>query len=205
MTIDMTALIWVIPGFLGVITAVLLLYWFWLTIAPGPRVRDDLSAPLPQEMPQPRRMPQPTLPIETDDTIIDRIPTPAGGSASLIIESGLPPATIPFPGNEFRIGRFRDEAQNILVALDEKSVSRSHALIRSNPQTGEYYIQDAGSRFGTFIVNAQGGVEQLPQGQMRRITDGTVIRFGSAVYVRLSVSAGGFQMPADFDPGMTRL
>lgn len=198
-----TQMIWILPGILGVITTFLLLYWFWLLIAPGPRVQQPMSAPPP--MPAPKA---PPMQLETDDTIIDRIPAGPTGPASMTIEAGLPGVgMIVFPSAEFRVGRFRDDAQNVLVALDEKSVSRSHALIRGNPQTGEYYIQDIGSRFGTSIVTPQGGIEKLNQGETRRVYNGTIVQFGSAVRARINLPAagGGFQVPDDFDPGMTRL
>lgn len=197
-----TQMIWILPGVFGVITVLLLLYWVWLLIAPGPRVQQPMSAP-PIQTPK-----TPAIHLETDDTIIDRIPTGPTGPASMTVEAGLPGAgTIEFPSAEFRVGRFRDDTQNVLIALDEKSVSRSHALIRGNPQTGEYYIQDIGSRFGTSIVTPQGTVEKLNEGETRRVYNGTVVQFGSAVRVRINLPAagGGFQVPDDFDPGMTRL
>lgn len=198
---DLNQLIWILPGFLGVVTGFLVLYWLWLMVAPGPRPQQPASAPPP---PPPSR-PAPVL--ESDDTIIDRVPAAATTMGSMTVESGLPGVTtIEFPAAEFRVGRFRDEAQNVLVALDEKSVSRSHALLRGNPQTGEYYLQDIGSRFGTFIVTPQGTVEQLHQGETRQVYNGTVVQFGSAVRVRLNLpTGGGFSIPDDFDPGMTRL
>lgn len=202
MSLDSQLLIWIVPGFFGIITVFLLVYWLWLVAAPGPRPR-QVSAP-PPAPPPPQPAPPPAV-YESDDTIIDN-PAPTTTQASMVIESGLPAGTvIDFPGTEFRIGRFRDEAQNVLVALDEKSVSRSHALLRGSPQTGEYYLQDIGSRFGTFIVTPQ-GAEQLRQGETRRVYDGTVVQFGSAVRVRLHLpSGGGYTVPDDFDPGMTRL
>jgi hypothetical protein len=202
---NISSLIWIVPGVLGGLTTILLLYWLWLTVAPGPRPR-PVSAPPPPPPPAPAPKPRH---VESDDTIIDRVggPTTLG---SMVVESGLPQAvTIEFPSSEFRIGRFRDETQNILVALDEKSISRSHALLRGNPQTGEYTIQDIGSRFGTFIVSPQGVPEQLPQGESRRVYNGTVVQFGSAVRARLNLPSGGGynipNIPDDFDPGMTRL
>jgi hypothetical protein len=201
--LDVTTLIWIVPGIFGGLTIILLLYWLWLTVAPGPRPR-TVSAPPP---PPPAPAPRPRH-VESDDTIIDRVGGPVT-AGSMVIESGLPQVmTIDFPSSEFRIGRFRDETQNILVALDEKSISRSHALLRGNPQTGEYTIQDIGSRFGTFIVSPQGVPEQLQQGEARRVYNGTIVQFGSAVRARLNLPSGGYNLPNipdDFDPGMTRL
>ncbi len=201
---DINTLIWIVPGVFGALTTILLLYWLWLTVAPGPRPR-AVSAPTP---PPPPPAPK-SRHVESDDTIIDRVggPTTAG---SMVIESGLPQVmTIDFPSSEFRIGRFRDETQNILVAVDEKSISRSHALLKGNPQTGEFTIQDIGSRFGTFVLSAQGVPEQLQQGESRRVYNGTIVQFGSAVRARLNLpSGGGYNLPNipdDFDPGMTRL
>lgn len=204
MDLDVTTLIWIVPGIFGVLTTILLLYWLWLTVAPGPRPR-TVSAPPPPPAPAPAPRPRH---VESDDTIIDRVGGPVT-AGSMVIESGLPQVmTIDFPSSEFRIGRFRDETQNILVALDEKSISRSHALLRGNPQTGEYTIQDIGSRFGTFIISPQGVPEQLQQGEARRVYNGTIVQFGSAVRARLNLPSGGYNLPNipdDFDPGMTRL
>lgn len=198
---DINTYIWILPAVFGVITAFLLLYLLWLAVAPGPRPR-TVNTPPPAPPPQPAPAPRY---VESDDTIIDN-PAAATGAGSMVIESGLPGiSTIDFPGTEFRIGRFRDESQNVLVALDEKSVSRSHALLRLNPGTGQYTIQDIGSRFGTFIVNAHGQPEQIQQGETRPVYNGTVVQFGSAVRVRLLIPTGGYSAAEDFDPGITRL
>ncbi len=169
-----------VPVILGIITAILLIIWLYLVFAPGPRAD---RAPEP---PQPQPQAVPPLPVENDDTIIDRV----AGPASITIQSGLPnPGTMPLPGTEFRIGRF--ESPEVTMSLDEKTVSRNHAQVRANPQTGEYTLEDLGSSFGTFIVQHTGTTTPVPQGQVVPLTDGMVVQFGQAVRVRFNIPGAG--------------
>jgi pSer/pThr/pTyr-binding forkhead associated (FHA) protein len=127
----------------------------------------------------------------------------------MTIENGVPnTGTIPLPGNEFRVGRFA--SPEVQLALDEKTVSRNHALVRGDPQTGQYSVQDLGSSFGTFIVPPNGAPTPVAQGQSYPLTNGTVVQFGQVVRVRFNLPGAGGGYPAspqsyvDNDPYKTQ-
>jgi pSer/pThr/pTyr-binding forkhead associated (FHA) protein len=105
------------------------------------------------------------------------------------------------------VGRFA--SPEVQLALDEKTVSRNHALVRANPQTGQYTVEDLGSSFGTFIV--QGGSNTpVPQGQPYPLTNGTVVQFGQLVRVQFNIPGAGAaystapQSYTDSDPYKTQ-
>jgi pSer/pThr/pTyr-binding forkhead associated (FHA) protein len=194
---DLNTYIWVLPSIFGVITSILVITWLYLMFAPGPRT---------DARPQPQPQPQPQQPMqrESDDTIIDQVV----GPPTLTIQNGVPnTGTMPLPSSEFRVGRFA--SPEVQLALDEKTVSRNHALVRANPQTGQFSVEDLGSSFGTFIV--QGGSNMpVPQGQSYPLTNGTVVQFGQVVRVKFNIpGAGGGhsaapQSYADNDPYKTQ-
>lgn len=64
------------------------------------------------------------------------------------------------------------------VALQDASASARHAVIQGDPSTGQAYVEDAGSRNGTF-VNEQ----KLAQGKQRQLHDNDRLRLGSITLV----------------------
>ena len=102
----------------------------------------------------------------------------------MVIIGGLETREIPLPGTQFRIGRFYSPENNVLVGIDEKSVSRKHAALRVAAHGREYYIQDVGSTYGTHLI-AEGRFDRLTPGRDERVYNNDVIQFGSTVQVRL--------------------
>jgi pSer/pThr/pTyr-binding forkhead associated (FHA) protein len=102
----------------------------------------------------------------------------------MIIIGGLEPREVPLPSAQFTVGRFYSPENNVLVALDEKSVSRKHAVMRIAAQGREFYIQDVGSTYGTHII-AEGRFDRLQPGMEARVYNQDVVQFGSAVRVQL--------------------
>lgn len=88
------------------------------------------------------------------------------------------------PAKEFTIGRFYNPENDILIGLDERSVSRKHARFIADDTTREYYIKDTASSFGTFLL-INGQFEQLAANVQERVYNEDVIRFGNIVTVRL--------------------
>jgi pSer/pThr/pTyr-binding forkhead associated (FHA) protein len=127
----------------------------------------------------------------------------------MTIQNGVPnTGTMPLPGSEFRVGRFA--SPEVQLALDEKTVSPNHAQVSGNPQTGQYSVQDLGSSFGTFIVQADGSATPVAQGQAYPLANGTVVQFGQVVRVRFNLPGAGGGYPAapqqfvDNDPYKTQ-
>jgi pSer/pThr/pTyr-binding forkhead associated (FHA) protein len=94
----------------------------------------------------------------------------------MIIIGGLEPREVPLPSAQFTVGRFYSPENNVLVALDEKSVSRKHAVMRIAAQGREFYIQDVGSTYGTHII-AEGRFDRLQPGMDARVYNQDVIQF----------------------------
>ena len=218
---DITLAIWILPIALFVLTILLLLYLAILNWAP---VRKEASpapaqqrqmpsssvqnpvvlAPPPPPAPvQPQyQMPvqqqyappqysQPPMPARPPDA------TELDTMGKLVILSGLEAREIPLPGAQFAIGRFYSPENNVLVAIDEKSVSRKHAALRVAAHGREYYLQDVGSSYGTHLF-VEGRVERLTPGQEARIYNNDIVQFGSAVQVR-------FILPCETRSAVTQL
>jgi len=64
------------------------------------------------------------------------------------------------------------------VALPDASASARHALVQGDPSTGQAFVEDAGSRNGTF-VNEQ----RLAKGTQRQLHDNDRLRLGSITLV----------------------
>jgi hypothetical protein len=64
------------------------------------------------------------------------------------------------------------------IGLADASASSRHASIHADPTTGQVFIEDDGSRNGTF-VNEQ----RLGQGERRQLRDNDRLRLGSTTFV----------------------
>lgn len=109
----------------------------------------------------------------------------SGGIGKLIVLAGVEGVSeIALPAKEFSIGRFYSPENDILVGLDEKSVSRKHCRFLSDEAIREYYLKDTSSSFGTFLL-INGQFEQLAANVQERLYNEDVVRFGNIVTVRL--------------------
>jgi hypothetical protein len=88
------------------------------------------------------------------------------------------------PSPNFFIGRFYSPEANVLVALDEKSISRRHAAFICDEPIREYYLRDLASSFGTSVL-INGTFEKLTPDKQERIYNEDVVQFGNLVTVRL--------------------
>jgi len=71
------------------------------------------------------------------------------------------------------------------VALHDASASARHAVIQGDPSTGQAFVEDAGSRNGTFINE-----NKLEKGIQRQLHDNDRLRLGSiTLVVKLLASA----------------
>ncbi len=74
---------------------------------------------------------------------------------------------------------------NADVALSDASTSARHAVVQGDPSTGQAFIEDAGSRNGTFINE-----QKLMPGTQRQLHDNDRVRLGSiTLVVKLLASA----------------
>jgi hypothetical protein len=193
---DLTLGLWVFSMALLIVMVLLLLYLAILNYAPlrketapPPAPKQTRSpvtsvqnpvvlAPQPPPSPPPAPYVPPPMPARPPDS------TELEGMGKMVIIGGLETREIPLPGTQFLIGRFYSPENNVLVGIDEKSVSRKHAALRVAAHGREYYIQDVGSTYGTHLI-AEGRFDRLTPGRDERVYNNDVIQFGSTVQVRL--------------------
>jgi hypothetical protein len=210
-------LLWIPAALLALFGVLLLLQWLLLTVLPV-RGREAGSAPrasaapvmsapppAPAYAPPPAYPPpgysQPPAPVYAappQPAAPAMPPQPADGIARVSIIAGLPGQEFPLPGTMFFIGRFYAPDQNVLIALDEKSVSRRHAQLRANPATREFYLSDLGSSFGTQLITPDGATNRLQPSREERIYHGDIAQFGNSVRVR-------FLLPCESRSSVTQL
>jgi hypothetical protein len=119
--------------------------------------------------------------------MVDSPPAPRTGGAvgKMIVLAGLDTMReISLPSSNFFIGRFYSPEANVLVALDEKSISRRHATFICDEPIREYYLKDLNSSFGTAVL-INGAFEKLTPDKQERIYNEDVVQFGNVVTVRL--------------------
>lgn len=170
---DISQIMWIAVIILLAIAILQILYVFWLSVS----LREA----------RPARQPSgPIMPTNPSgmNTVVPNAATRVGTSSKLVITGGLAgQKDIPLPGNNFGIGRFYSPENNILVALDEKSISRRHAIFMGDESLGEFYLTDTNSSYGTSVRKGT-SFEMLPPGQRERIYNEDVVQFGNQVTVR---------------------
>lgn len=112
-----------------------------------------------------------------------------GGGKMMILSGLLGSPEIAFPASSFSIGRFYSPEGNVLVALDEKSISRRHANFEGDDASRQYYLSDNESSYGTYIQRENRMVRLTPR-QRERLYNEDVVQFGNEVLVR-------FVLPTD--------
>jgi len=197
-------LIWSIPIILLVLAVFQLLYLMVLSSGRRRRRTSPTSPVMPRIEPgtpppptasaQPATLSDaPTAPdmgTDTDSGMPASRPPmnrmPAGTIGKFIVLNGLDGGMreIDFPSNDFGIGRFHNPDANILVALDEKSISRKHAIFLCDEQIREYYLVDTNSSYGTHVM-VNGEFRTLNPGKNERVYNEDVVQFGNNVTMRL--------------------
>jgi hypothetical protein len=186
---ELSQLLWIIPAVLAVVAVLQIVYLLVLSVAPGGRRKPvkQPSAPIMPTTPQGGLNPAPTY-----------TSAPVVTAGKMVVLGGLPNmAEIPMPNNNFGIGRFYHPENNILVALDEKSISRRHATFQGDDNLREYYLTDTSSSYGT-SVRKDTQFQLLTPGKRERVYNEDVVQFGNAVTVRLV-------LPGDTRAAATRL
>jgi pSer/pThr/pTyr-binding forkhead associated (FHA) protein len=72
----------------------------------------------------------------------------------------------------------RSAGEGIDIALQDASASSRHASIHADPATGQAFVEDDGSRNGTFLNEAR-----LASGERRQLHDNDRLRLGSTTFV----------------------
>jgi pSer/pThr/pTyr-binding forkhead associated (FHA) protein len=72
----------------------------------------------------------------------------------------------------------RSAGEGIDIALQDASASSRHASLHADPATGQAFVEDDGSRNGTFLNEAR-----LNSGERRQLRDNDRLRLGSTTFV----------------------
>lgn len=143
---------------------------------------------------QPRQPKSPLMP--TKPTLADQnkatIPMK---SARVLVMAGLPDAEIPLPSDKFTFGRYYNPENAVLIALDERSISRRHAQFVGDEERREFYLTDLQSSYGTALQRPSGLLPLTPSTRMR-IYNEDVIQFGQAVVLKFILPGE----PRPFEP-----
>lgn len=210
-SITLEQLIWVIPIALLIIAVLQILYLLWmrLTFSPAdrtpprersrailPQVETSSQPPLssggayassyPSAPPsRPPSAPPSTPPSTHPSTAPVAAPVLAGTLKKFVVLGGLPDTgEMTLPDGDFGIGRYFNLEANILVAFDEKSISRKHATFLADDKNKEYHLIDTNSSYGTYVL-IDNRFEALTPGISERIYSEDVIQFGNNVKVRV--------------------
>lgn len=185
---DVQLLLWTPAALLGLVGVIMLLMLAYYSMAPA-KAKRKASSPRPAPEPTPAPPPAPApVAYQPPPAPVAARPAPAAEvGQSMVVLSGFDPVGTRFslPADSFGIGRYENAEANILVAIEERSVSRSHAYVRADRAARQYFLQDLGSSFGTFVV-IDGQPRKLVPGQEERIYNQDVLQFGN-VQVRVSL------------------
>jgi pSer/pThr/pTyr-binding forkhead associated (FHA) protein len=158
-----------------------LIYLLLLNYIPtGRRTRPQPVEPILPNVPQSQIRSDPVSTTQPGSTVTSKIVV-LSGVANL--------SEIPLPGNDFRIGRFYNPEQGVVISLDEKSISRRHARMICDESIPEYYLTDTESTYGTSIlINER--FQALTPGIQQRIYNKDIVQFGNNVRVRFELPCG---------------
>ena len=187
---DLNQVLWIVPAVLLVIAVLQIVYLAILSLAPGGQRKPvkQPSAPIMPTTPQGGLNPAPAYAATAAKVT----------AGKMVILSGIANLMeIPLPNNNFGIGRFYHPENNVLVALDEKSISRRHATFMGDDNLREYFLTDNSSSYGT-AVRKDNQFQLLQPGVRERVYNDDVVQFGNSVTARLA-------LPGDTRAAATRL
>jgi pSer/pThr/pTyr-binding forkhead associated (FHA) protein len=82
----------------------------------------------------------------------------------------------PLHSGQTQLGR--SSSEGVDIALQDASASSRHASIHADPATGQAFVEDDGSRNGTFLNDAR-----LSPRERRQLRDNDRLRLGSTTFV----------------------
>ncbi len=178
---NLEALLWLSVLALAGLAALQFVYLLALNVA-GTSLRRKPKMPKTPIMPT---MPQGGVTSAPPNATAVRV----GGGKMIILSGLLGSPEIAFPSSSFSVGRFYSPEGNVLVALDEKSISRRHASFEGDDASRQYSLTDNESSYGTYIQRENRMVRLTPR-QRERLFNDDVVQFGNEVMVR-------FVLPTD--------
>lgn len=178
---NFSQLYWIVPLTLIFIAIIQTMYWILLNRSAGqPNRRNKISPTMPTSPRGASNAPNTMGGIGNDFT--DSMQT-GGFQGTMTVLEGIPGTTeIRLPKSSFSLGRFYNPDEDILIALDERSISRRHAYFSA--EGNNFYLTDIGSSYGTAIYMNDTYVNLSPD-QREQVYNGDVILFGNTVKIQL--------------------
>ncbi len=182
---------WIIPITLLLLAIIQLIYWAYLNNTVPSETKENVSMVTSPQMPT---YPDNLVDRPMGDTSgINREPAPEttalGDVIPKMIMTNHPKGRkeIKLPDvPSYGMGRFFNKEYNILIALDERSTSRRHAVLSKDASTNQYFLTDTNSSYGTAIK--RGDVFQpMTPGQEERIYHNDMVQFGRSLTVQFTL------------------
>ena len=183
-------LLWMLPVTLLILAILQFLYWFYLNNRVPKEKKTQVSTVTSPVMP--------TYP----DNLVDRPLTGTGGGVvrepqpettalgevvPKIVFINHPKGTkeIKLPDvPSFGLGRFYNREYSILIALDERSISRRHAVLSKDASSNQFYLTDTNSSYGTSIKRGETFTPITP-GEEERVYHMDTVQFGRSLTAQL--------------------
>lgn len=181
-------LLWILPVTLLLIAMIQLLYWFYLNNSVPSETKTKTSKVTSPVMP--------TYPDNLSDSPLRhtgggvvREPQPETTALGEVVPKmimvnhpkGRKEIKLPDVPS-FGLGRFYNREYNILIALDERSISRRHAILSKDASSNQYFLTDTNSSYGIAIQRGENFTPVTP-GEEERIYHKDVIQFGRSLTV----------------------
>ena len=181
-------LLWILPITLIILALLQFLYWFFLNNSVPSEKKINTSMATSPVMP--------TYP----DNLVDRVPGTGGGVSRepqpettalgevvpkmIMLNHPKGKKEIKLPNTpSYGMGRFYNREYNILIALDERSISRRHAVLSRDASSNQYFLTDTNSSYGSAIQRGETFTPMTP-GEEERIYHNDIVQFGRSLTVQ---------------------
>ena len=93
----------------------------------------------------------------------------------------------------YGLGRFYNKDHSILIALDERSISRYHAVLSKDAGLNQWFLKDNNSSYGTAIKVGE-SFNPISPNEEERIYHNDIVQFGRTLTVQLILPGPTRQM-----------
>ncbi len=189
---------WIIPTALLLLALIQMIYWVYLNRSVPSEQLEKVSRVTSPQMPT---YPDNLVDRPISDTSgVTREPQPETSALGDVIPKmimlnhpkGRKEIKLPDVPS-YGMGRFYNKEYNILIALDERSISRRHAVLSRDASSNQYFLTDTNSSYGTAIKRGETFSPMTP-GEEERIYHNDIVQFGRSLTVQFTLPGSTRQM-----------
>lgn len=189
---------WIIPTALLLLALIQMIYWVYLNRSVPSEQLEKVSRVTSPQMPT---YPDNLVDRPASDTSgVKREPQPETSALGDVIPKmimlnhpkGRKEIKLPDVPS-YGMGRFYNKEYNILIALDERSISRRHAVLSRDASSNQYFLTDTNSSYGTAIQRGETFSPMTP-GEEERIYHNDIIQFGRSLTIQFTLPGSTRQM-----------